>query len=287
MLFINFTIKLTRSPLLNTKIMKYPSILLLVLSFLFFSAYGQDKKRAAPYAGDQQLKRFLCQEVVYPEDDLNQKTEGTVLLTFTIDSAGNMSNLLVKESVSPGLDHEAMRLISKSLWTPAYKLDRPITTFVNYPIKFSIKKYNKHCKKRGFKTMEYPFTPVDTSNTVYQKDQVNKAPKPIFDDPKQTVNLFIMQSLKYPEDAFNKNIAGTVVLSFIVEPNGMISHIIPEDPLGGGCTQEAIRIIELIRWMPGVKNGHAVRTMTEMKITFQLPDSQDLRYVPSSQNQGI
>jgi protein TonB len=96
-----------------------------------------------------------------------------------------------------------------------------------------------------------------------------------------------MENLKYPEEAFRQNISGEVVLSFIVETNGLISHIIPEKPLGGGCTQEAIRIVELLKWMPGIKNNMAVRSKTNMKIIFKLAENQDLRYVPSGQNQGI
>ena len=204
-----------------------------------------------------------------------------------IDSIGDMSNLLVKESVSPGLDREAIRLMCKTIWTPAYRLGKPITTFVNYPIKFNIKRYNKQCKKRGYESIDYPYEPVDTTNRVYQKSDLNKSPMVVFDEPGQSLSKFITSNLKYPESAFKQNISGTVKLSFIVEPNGLVSHIMPEEPLGGGCTQEAIRILELLSWMPGIKNNLAVRTMTEMRITFALPDNQDLRYVPSGQNQGI
>jgi TonB family protein len=250
--------------------MKYPCILLLIL-YLFISP----------------LKRFFCQEVVYPERELKEKIEGTVLLTFMVDSLGSMSGLLVKQSVSPGLDKEAIRLMAMSIWTPAYRLGRPISTFVDYPIKFNIKKYKKHCKKRGFTDIDYPYLPFDSSNTVYSSNDVDKAPKAIFDDPDQYVSKFIMENLKYPEEAFRQNISGEVVLSFIVETNGLISHIIPEKPLGGGCTQEAIRIVELLKWMPGIKNNMAVRSKTNMKIIFKLAENQDLRYVPSGQNQGI
>jgi TonB family protein len=266
--------------------MKYPSTLI-ILCMIHIALMGQDQKKAEPYAGEQQLKQLICQEVVYPEEDLKAGTEGTVVLTFQIDSAGNMSGLQVKESVSPGLDKEALRLMSMSIWTPAYHLGKRITTFVDYPIKFNIKKYKKNCKKRGFEQAELPFTPVDTSYTVYNSEDVDAAPKPIFDDPDQSVNQFIMDNLKYPEDAFRQNISGTVVLSFIVETNGLISHIIAEEPLGGGCTQEAIRIIELLKWMPGIKNKQAVRTRSSMKITFKLADYQDLQYVPAGQNQGL
>ncbi len=267
--------------------MKYSSIFIVLLSFLCLPGSAQDYRTAEPYAGEQQLKKFICQEMIYPETELNAKIEGTVLLTFLIDSDGDMNNIKIKESVSPGIDGEAERILRKSIWLPAYKLGRPISTYVYYSVKFNIKKYNKSCRKRGYEEVLYPFQPVDSSNHVYQRADVNQVPKPVFNDPDQTVNKFIQKNLKYPEEAFNKDISGIVVLRFIVETNGKISHIVPEESLGGGCTQEASRVISLFNWMPGLQKGCAVRTMTTMSITFRLADSQDLQYVPSGQNQGI
>ena len=55
---------------------------------------------------------------------------------------------------------------------------------------------------------------------------------------------FIAENLKYPELAYTQNIAGDVELSFIVETSGRISNLEVVNPLGGGCTEEAIHLIK-------------------------------------------
>ena len=59
--------------------MKYHSTLI-IFFMIHYVVLGQDQKKAEPYAGEQQLKRLLCQEMVYPEEDMKASTEGTVVL---------------------------------------------------------------------------------------------------------------------------------------------------------------------------------------------------------------
>jgi TonB family protein len=182
----------------------------------------------------------------------------------------------VVESVSPSLDHEAIRIIKKTLWTPAYRLGKPVSASTTYTIKFNIKKYNKHCKKRGYEEPDYPVQPVDTSNIVYTREEVDKMPKAVFDEAHMNIQQYIHKNLKYPDPAFRQNISGTVKLAFVVEPRGRISHLVTVKPLAGGCSEEARRIVKELKWMPGMKNGKAVRTQLSIDITFKLPEKQEM-----------
>ena len=40
--------------------------------------------------------------------------------------------------------------------------------------------------------------------------------------------------------------------------------------LGGGCTEEAIRVVKKMRWMPGILDKTAVRTCMELEIVFDI-----------------
>ena len=64
--------------------------------------------------------------------------------------------------------------------------------------------------------------------------------------------------------------SGTVTLKFVIEPSGRISNIVVDKALGGGCTEEAIRVIRLIRWNPAVINEMAVRSWICLDITFDI-----------------
>lgn len=94
---------------------------------------------------------------------------------------------------------------------------------------------------------------------------------PEYPGGQQALNHFISQNLKYPEKAAEMGISGRVVVQFEVDETGTISKIKVIRGIGGGCDEEAIRIIKLMgRWKPGKQNGKAVKTMFTIPITFAL-----------------
>jgi protein TonB len=128
----------------------------------------------------------------------------------------------------------------------------------------------KWVKKRGYKHYVFPYEPVDESNIVHKMLDVDQPPKPLFDSKNFNFSNFIANNLIYPEAAFKQNISGTVKLNFVVETSGRISNIIIDKAVGGGCTEEAIRVIKLMKWNPGILEGKAVRTFMCTDITFNL-----------------
>ena len=91
-----------------------------------------------------------------------------------------------------------------------------------------------------------------------------------------TIGAFIARNIKYPESAYRQNLSGKVGLRFVVEPSGRNSNIKVLEPVGGGCTQEAVRLLQMIRWMPGIKNSMAVRTFMNIDIEFKLPEDSNM-----------
>lgn len=232
---------------------------------------------ATPYGDSKLVSDFLCSEVVYPEEELEEGVEGTVVIGFTVGADGNVSQIRIKASVSPGIDREAIRIFRFLQWEPGVKMGNPVTTETDYSIKFDIKKYQRHCRQRGYDKTAFPYEPVDTSMVIYRLEQLDKAPQPIFEDKSMNLGRFITQNLVYPDAAYKQDISGKAELSFVVETSGRVSNILVDKPVGGGCTEEAIRILKLIRWMPGIKDEMAVRARISMAITFNLTDDSRLK----------
>jgi len=85
------------------------------------------------------------------------------------------------------------------------------------------------------------------------------------------MNQFLAKNLKYPREALEKNIQGTVYVSFIVEKDGSIKDATIKRDIGAGCGQEAIRVIKMMpNWTPGKQRGKAVRTQFILPIAFKL-----------------
>jgi protein TonB len=84
---------------------------------------------------------------------------------------------------------------------------------------------------------------------------------------------FLADHLVYPDVAVENNIQGTVVVSFIVEADGSITDIKVLRGLGGGCNEEAKRVISLMpNWKPGIQSGRKVRVSLALAVRFQLMD---------------
>jgi len=230
------------------------------------------------------MREFICNEMVYPEDAMTNKIEGTVEVMITVMQDGKAVNYRIFESVSNELDDEALRICKLLLFYPAVNSGNIIIDDVIVPVKFNIKKYKRNCKKKEFEKYEKYTGPVDTSLQVYPTKALDYSPKPIFLDPEMDFAKFIGENLKYPELAYTQNIAGVVVLSFIVETSGMISNLEVVKPLGGGCTEEAIHLLKQIYWKPGILKGVAVRTFLTANISFSLINDSNHQYLPNNNN---
>lgn len=266
--------------------MKWPSLFLgIVISCLHFiqPSYSQSYSPAKPYGEEKLIRDFFCSEVIYPEDDIEKGIEGEVIISFIVGNDGSVSKTKVSKSVSPEVDGEALRLFRMILWEPAISMGQPVASENQYSIEFNIKKYNKHCKQRGYTTTEFPYMPIDTSNKVFDYLNVEKKPYALFDVKGMSLGMFISQNIKYPESAYRQNLSGKVTLRFVVEPSGRVSNIRVLNPVGGGCTQEAIRILLMVKWMPGIKNNMAVRTFVNLDIEFKLPENSDMNMFENGQ----
>ncbi len=246
------------------------------------SLQAQTFKHATNYGSNQQFKEFVNDEMVYPDKALQSKTEGKVTLSFLIDKQGKMSDVKVKQAVSPEIDAEALRLLGLLLWNPAEYLGIALDDKKEIEFEFSIKKYYRMVERRGYDKYKLPFKPADTSATLYEVKQLDAQPKPIYEAKEMNFNSFILKNITYPKDAVKGNISGTVTIFFVVETSGRISNLKIINSVGAGCDQEATRLLRLLKWMPGIKKGMAVRTKMTINITFNLQDYENQKYVPAN-----
>jgi protein TonB len=82
---------------------------------------------------------------------------------------------------------------------------------------------------------------------------------------------YMISSVKYPDDAKEKGIQGTVYVSFIVEKDGKISGAKVVKGIGKSCDEEALRVVKAMpKWIPGTQKGKPVRVQFNMPIRFKL-----------------
>ena len=82
---------------------------------------------------------------------------------------------------------------------------------------------------------------------------------------------YLQQNIKYPEEAKELGIQGKVFVTFVVEVDGTITDVRVLRGIGGGCDEEAIRVVKSMpKWVPGKQRGVPVRVQFNLPIKFTL-----------------
>jgi protein TonB len=85
------------------------------------------------------------------------------------------------------------------------------------------------------------------------------------------LNTFLSRNLRYPDAARENGIEGRVIIKFVVNEDGSVSNAMVERGIGGGCDEEALRIIRSMpKWKPGKQNGMPVKVFFTQAIKFVL-----------------
>jgi TonB family protein len=251
------------------------------------SLKGQEYQAPQTRMPNNLIKDFIHTHIEYPESALNNKEEGTVLISFTVNKEGRVTDKEFVKSVSESIDSAALKLFNMILWEPAKYIGKPVDGTNEFKIKYSIKRYSSIVKKRGYDKIPLPFEPVSSSLTIYTVKELDKAPEALLDSTYKSAQEFITQNLVLPEAALKLNLIGYVKLRFVIEPNGLPSNLMVIEPLGGGCTEEAIRIVQLLKWFPGIKYQEAVRTCYNLSFKFDPADEIKSKVIPNQSNTGI
>jgi protein TonB len=80
----------------------------------------------------------------------------------------------------------------------------------------------------------------------------------------------LYSEIKYPEMARKAGIEGTVIVQFIVNKEGLVESPEIYRGIGGGCDEEVLRVIQKMRFSPGVQNGNLVKVRMAQAFRFQL-----------------
>ena len=82
---------------------------------------------------------------------------------------------------------------------------------------------------------------------------------------------YLGKNIKYPAMAKDAGIQGIVYVNFVVYEDGSIKDVKVLRGIGGGCDEEALRVVKSMpKWTPGKQRGKAVRVSYNLPIRFTL-----------------
>lgn len=82
---------------------------------------------------------------------------------------------------------------------------------------------------------------------------------------------YLGSNIKYPVMAKESGIQGKVYVTFVVERDGSVTDVKLLRGIGGGCDEEAIRVVSSMpKWKPGKQRGKPVRVQYNLPVRFTL-----------------
>lgn len=94
---------------------------------------------------------------------------------------------------------------------------------------------------------------------------------PEFPGGEEKLYKFLSDSIGYPELAKQNHIQGKVYVAFVVEKDGSVTDARIIRGIGGGCDEEALRVIKLMpKWIPGKQRGIPIRVQYTLPVKFTL-----------------
>ncbi len=80
----------------------------------------------------------------------------------------------------------------------------------------------------------------------------------------------LQREVRYPERALRANIQGRVYVQFIVNERGEVESPNVIRGIGGGCDEEAIRVVSRAKFKPGMQRGRPVRVQYNLPVIFMI-----------------
>lgn len=199
--------------------------------------------------GDSALVAYLKHNLHYPPAEKEKGIQGKVVVGFVIEKDGVVSNVEVKRGIGEECDAEAVRVVKEMPnWEPGKQSGIVVRMGMVLPISFKIVE-----------------PPIDT--TIYT--MVEKMPT--FPGGEFKMYEFLAMNIRYPQRARQDGYSGTVYVRFIVEPDGTITNIEVAKGVGGGCSEEAVRVVKMMpKWIPGEAFGKKVRVTYTLPVNFRL-----------------
>jgi len=97
-------------------------------------------RQAEPIGGLKAYNQYLENEKIYPQQALDNKIEGKVIIEFTVTIAGAVTDFNVVRKLGYGCDEELIRLVKEGpKWRPSYVDNEAVESLVRVKTKFEIK----------------------------------------------------------------------------------------------------------------------------------------------------
>lgn len=192
--------------------------------------------------GDEALKEFIGERLVYPYSARKDSIQGRVFVRFRIDSIGYVRDAYVAKGIHPDCDSAALKIVRQMpRWIPSKSEPNMIFTL---PIIFKL--------------------PDDKVMSVCEI-------MPEFEGGTEAMFKFINCNLRYPTIG-DSDVQGRVMIKFVITKEGKLVDPIILRSIGYHFDQEALRVVKLMdgKWTAASHRGKSVDCYYIIPVAFRL-----------------
>jgi protein TonB len=191
----------------------------------------------------------------------NTKENSSLDYTYETDIAEEIIPVTVQETKPPPPAPPPMQTTKITIVDNDVEIDDEIDLNVEIDQETAVEEY-------------VPYVPVEEEEEeVIESDQIFVVVEsmPEFPGGYGALMEYLQQNLKYPSIAKEMGIKGRVFLSFVVEIDGSVTDVRVLRGIGGGCDEEAVRVVEKMpKWKPGLQRNRPVRVQFNLPVKFTL-----------------
>ncbi len=117
------------------------------------------------------------------------------------------------------------------------------------------------------------FVPMDLEEEQIDEAEIFQVVEsmPSFPGGEVELQRYLNKNIDYPIMARESGIQGRVYVTFVVETNGSITDVRVMRGIGGGCDEEAVRVVKMMpKWTAGMQRGRPVRVQFNLPVRFVL-----------------
>lgn len=169
---------------------------------------------------------------------------------------------------------------------PEHNTDRDTGSIIDYEMMEKVLEYTYNLTLGIANTdRQISFRPPETVDRGPSYDDVvsfnDCDVKPMFlnsQDPRQFLQKWVYQYLRYPQSAVEEGVQGRVVVDFIIDKDGKVTDARIARSVDPRLDEEALRVINASpKWRPGKVNGQRVRTSMTIPVEFMLEKKSERR----------
>ncbi|MCW3128124.1 MAG: Outer rane transport energization protein TonB [Bacteroidetes bacterium] len=206
--------------------------------------------------GEEAMMRFIQTNIMYPNMERENDIQGRVVVGFVVNEDGSLSDISIKKSVSKGLDAEALRVVRlMPNFKPGKQQGKAVKVTFMLPVTFALS------------NADDPPVVLSPRSTKAKVIYTSVPKMSFYSGDRPPINKFINAQFRFPAGEPEKKLQVTV--RFIIHEDGSLSDFAFATPMSKAMEEEAIRVLKLIRYVPGSLHGEPVRVESSLSFTVK------------------